>query len=71
MMDVQHWHETENDGLIRLRLPRDILVILTPHEFARALKRGKLERRAADRATRAQHMSARDEAQRLDWLGDE
>jgi hypothetical protein len=67
-MDVQHVDETSTDGLIRLTLPRGTLVVLTPHEFARALKRGKIERRGAGRSARAQQANARDEAQRLGWL---
>jgi hypothetical protein len=68
-MDVQHLDEISADGLIRLRLPRGTLVVLTSHEFVRALKRGKAERRAADHTARVQQTSAKGEAQSLDWIG--
>jgi hypothetical protein len=35
-----------DDSCIRVRLPKGVLLVLTRHEFARALKRGKAERRA-------------------------
>jgi len=67
-MDVQQLDDAGADGLIRLRLPRGTLVVLTPHEFARALKRGKTERRGADRAGRVHQTNARNEAQALAWI---
>jgi hypothetical protein len=67
-MDVQQLDEQGADGLIRLTLPRGTLVVLTPHEFARALKRGKAERRATDRAARTQQTNASNEAQALGWI---
>jgi hypothetical protein len=67
-MDIQQLDEGSADGLIRLRLPRGTLVVLTPHEFARALKRGKIECRAADHAARAQQTNAASEVQTLDWI---
>jgi hypothetical protein len=70
-MDARHVDVTGEGGLIRLTLPRGVLVILTPQEFARALKRGKSGRRAASHAARVQQTHARDEAQTLGWIGDE
>jgi hypothetical protein len=70
-MDVHQIDDTGADGLIRLTLPRGTLVVLTPQEFARALKRGKGERRQAVHAHRVQQTHARDEAQRLNWIATE
>jgi len=67
-VNAQHLDEQGDDGLIRVRLPRGIVVVLTPQEFARAVQRGKTERRAAAHAHRTQQMKAREEAQALGWI---
>jgi len=45
-MDAQRLPDAP-DGLIRLRLPKGMLLVLTPQEWRAGLKRGKAERRAA------------------------
>jgi hypothetical protein len=56
------------DAFVRLRLPKGVLVVLTLDEYATALYRGKMERRAQRRALHAHQLSVQQEATALAWI---
>jgi hypothetical protein len=59
------------DGLVRLQLPKGVLLILTPEQYVAALQRGKAERRQERRRRHHERLQARQEAATLAWLRDE
>jgi hypothetical protein len=56
------------DPWVRLQLPKGVLVVLTFEEYATALYRGKMERRAHRRARHTQQTQATQEASALVWI---
>jgi hypothetical protein len=56
--------------LVRLRLHKGVLVVLTNDEYIRGLARGKAERRAARRQASLAHRQAVQEGQTLAWIPD-
>ena len=61
-------NSTTGNGYVRLILAKGVLVILTVEEYARALYRGKIERRAQRRQRHNIQAQARQDAARLAWI---
>ena len=56
------------DPWVRLQMAKGVLVVLTFEEYATALYRGKMERRAHRRARHGQQAQARQDATALAWV---
>jgi hypothetical protein len=56
------------DAWVRLHLHKGVILVLTLEEYATALYRGKMERRAQRRALHAQQTQARRDSTVLAWI---
>ena len=60
----------QTDAYVYLDLGRGVIAVLLFDEYRTALKRGKMIKRSARRVARVAEQAVRDEARRLNWIGE-